>query len=40
MLRCWRATSETYIMDGICDFIISDAIDNLQMWQHAYALNR
>ncbi|KAL1262726.1 hypothetical protein QQF64_005465 [Cirrhinus molitorella] len=30
-LLCWRTTSETYIMDGICDFIISAAIDNLQM---------
>lgn len=38
-LLCWRTTSETYIMDGICDFIISAAIDNLQMLQHAYALN-
>ncbi len=39
-LLCWRATSETYIMDGICDFIISAATDHLQMWQHAHALNR
>ncbi len=39
-LLCWRATSETYIMDGICDFIISAATEHLQMWQHAHALNR